>query len=161
MVFNMHIALKKNCVCFFQTNILKPVILNVNWIVYIFTTRIWTILPSSNTGLRKQNDVATNTRNSDAFFSCHVINGPDYSNEHMNLKTTSQKLCIYISYEINRREGERDRPYRNSPNSMVFSGEVQSNTWRLIVNRIILFLRYRIQVVHLSGMRTPRPLEFW
>lgn len=30
MVFNMHIALKKNCVCFFQTNILKPVILNVN-----------------------------------------------------------------------------------------------------------------------------------
>lgn len=107
MVFNMHIALKKNCVCFFQTNILKPVILNVNWIVYMFTTRIWTILPSSNTGLRKQNDVATNTRNSDAFFdffSCHVINGPDYSNEHMNLKTTSQKWCIYISNEINRRE---------------------------------------------------------
>lgn len=95
------------------------------------------------------------------FFSCHVINGPDYSNEHMNLKTTSQKWCIYISNEINRRERERDRPYRNSPNSMVFSGEVQSNTWRLIVNRIILFLRYRIQVVHLSGMRTPRPLEFW
>lgn len=30
MVFNLHIALKKNCVCFFQTNILKPVILNVN-----------------------------------------------------------------------------------------------------------------------------------
>lgn len=62
------------------------------------------------------------------FFSCHVINGPDYSNEHMNLKTTSQKWCLYISYEINRRERERDRPYRNSPNSMVFSGEVQSNT---------------------------------
>lgn len=38
------------------------------------------------------------------FFSCHVINGPDYSNEHMNLKTTSQKWCIYISNEINRRE---------------------------------------------------------
>lgn len=41
------------------------------------------------------------------FFSCHVINGPDYSNEHMNLKTTSQKWCIYISNEINRRERER------------------------------------------------------
>lgn len=39
-------------------------------------------------------------------FSCHVINGPDYSNEHMNLKTTSQKWCIYISNEINRRERE-------------------------------------------------------
>lgn len=40
------------------------------------------------------------------FFSCHVINGSDYSNEHMNLKTTSQKWCIYISNEINRRERE-------------------------------------------------------